>query len=72
MESEIESSAIWPLLVLCFYALPFLILFGTYFIGRTIEKRHYKSIKKREDACHHIPTITGKLGRSAARHLARE
>lgn len=60
MESEFENSGFAHLLVLFIYTLPFLILFGTYLIGRTIEKRHYRSIKEREDACHHVPAITGK------------
>lgn len=60
MESQQEDSVVVVLVVLFFYTLPILLLFGTYFIGRSIEKRHYKRIKERESAWNHIPAITGK------------
>lgn len=60
MEPESQDSFFITLIVVFIYASPFLILFGTYFIGRTIEKRHYRSIKERENDWTHIPAITGK------------
>lgn len=55
-----QDSFIITLIVMIIYASPFLILFATYFIGRSIEKNHYKSIKEREDNWTHIPASTGK------------
>ncbi len=60
MEPQQEDSLVVVLVLLFFYSLPILLLFGTYFIGRSIEKRHYKSIKEREGDWNHIPAITGK------------
>ncbi len=55
-----QDSFIFTLIVVLVYASPFLILFTTYFIGRSIEKSHYKNIKERENGWTHIPTTTGK------------
>lgn len=38
--------------------LPFLILMITYFIGSYLEKRHFRRIKKREEALHGYPVTT--------------
>jgi len=59
MESDFEDSVIYTGIVIFIYALPFIILFATYLIGRTIEKRHYISIKEREEVWLHIPAING-------------
>lgn len=40
------------------YALPLIILAGAYFIGSAIEKRHFASIREREDAAHGFPVVS--------------
>ncbi|MGB5721345.1 MAG: heavy metal-binding domain-containing protein [Woeseiaceae bacterium] len=40
------------------YALPLIVLMGAYFIGSTIEKRHFASIREREDAIHGFPVVS--------------
>lgn len=40
------------------YALPLIILMIAYFIGSTIEKRHFVNIRKREDAIHGFPVVS--------------
>lgn len=40
------------------YGLPLLILIIAYLIGNYIEKRHFRSIRKREDAIHGYPVVT--------------
>jgi uncharacterized protein YbjQ (UPF0145 family) len=40
------------------YGLPLFILIAAYLIGNAIEKRHFKSIRKREDDIHGFPVIT--------------
>jgi len=39
---------------------PILVLMGAYFIGNHIEKRHYRSIREREDAAHDYPVVSFK------------
>ncbi|MGB5492465.1 MAG: heavy metal-binding domain-containing protein [Woeseiaceae bacterium] len=40
------------------YALPLIVLMAAYFIGSTIEKRHFASIREREDAIHGFPVVS--------------
>jgi len=40
------------------YALPLLILMVAYFIGSIIERRHFASIRKREDQLHGFPVVS--------------
>jgi hypothetical protein len=40
------------------YALPLIILMIAYFIGSTIEKRHFANIRKREEAIHGFPVVS--------------
>lgn len=40
------------------YALPLIVLMTAYFIGSTIEKRHFASIREREDANHGFPVVS--------------
>lgn len=40
------------------YALPLLIIMGAYFIGSTIERRHFASIRKREGELHGFPVVS--------------
>ena len=58
MPNETDLSAIEGLLVLIQLSLPILILVITYFIGHWVEKKHYASIRKREEAFLGLPTLT--------------
>ena len=40
------------------YAQPLNILMIAYFIGSTIEKRHFANIRKREEAIHGVPVVS--------------
>ena len=40
------------------YALPLIVLLAAYFIGSAIEKGHFRSIRKREDAVHGFPVVS--------------
>ena len=40
------------------YALPLIILLAAYFIGSTIEKRHFANIRKREEAAQGFPVVS--------------
>lgn len=40
------------------FALPLIILMIAYFIGSTIEKRHFASIREREEAIHGFPVVS--------------
>ena len=40
------------------YGLPFLLLMVAYFIGSMIERRHFRNIRKREDAVHGFPVVS--------------
>lgn len=40
------------------YGLPLLLLLFAYFIGSMIEKRHFREIRKREDALHGFPVVS--------------
>jgi len=40
------------------YGLPLLVLVLAYFIGSTIEKRHFRNIREREDAVHGLPVVS--------------
>lgn len=40
------------------FAIPLLILVGAYFIGSYIERKHFESIREREDALHGFPVTT--------------
>ena len=40
------------------YALPLIILMIAYFIGSTIEKRHFAKIREREEAIHGFPVVS--------------
>ncbi|MCP4300764.1 MAG: YbjQ family protein [Gammaproteobacteria bacterium] len=40
------------------FGLPLLILIIAYFIGSTIEKKHFASIRKREDDLHGFPVVS--------------
>ncbi|HIG27182.1 MAG TPA: heavy metal-binding domain-containing protein [Verrucomicrobiales bacterium] len=60
MGPEIESAALIEWLNLFFVATPFLFLILAFITGKSAEKRHYRSIKLREETWHHIPAITGK------------
>jgi uncharacterized protein YbjQ (UPF0145 family) len=60
MGPEIENAALFGWLNLFLGAIPFLLLIVAFLTGKSAEKRHYRSIKLREKAWHHIPAITGK------------
>lgn len=40
------------------YALPVIVLLVAYFIGSTIERRHFANIRKREEAIHGFPVVS--------------
>ncbi|MGB5337180.1 MAG: heavy metal-binding domain-containing protein [Woeseiaceae bacterium] len=40
------------------YALPVIILLLAYFIGSTIERRHFANIREREEAIHGFPVVS--------------
>lgn len=40
------------------FGLPFLLLMAAYFIGSIIERRHFRSIRRREDEYHGFPVVT--------------
>jgi uncharacterized protein YbjQ (UPF0145 family) len=40
------------------YALPLIVLMAAYFIGSVIEKRHFESIRAREDALQGFPLVS--------------
>lgn len=40
------------------YGLPLLVLLVAYFIGSSIEKRHFANIRKREDKLHGFPVVS--------------
>jgi uncharacterized protein YbjQ (UPF0145 family) len=40
------------------YALPLIVLMVAYFIGSTIEKKHFAKIRKREEAMHGFPVVS--------------
>lgn len=40
------------------FGLPFLVFVFAYFVGTSLEKRHYRSIREREDALRDFPVIT--------------
>lgn len=39
------------------FGLPFLLLVLAYFVGTFVERQHYQSLRKREEASLHLPTI---------------
>lgn len=40
------------------YALPLIVLMAAYFVGSTIEKRHFANIREREEAVHGFPVVS--------------
>jgi uncharacterized protein YbjQ (UPF0145 family) len=52
--------ALLPLLL--FFALPFGLLFIGWWVGSTVEKRHYRSIRAREAVTASLPAITMRTG----------
>lgn len=55
-----EIPTLLVVLMLVFYTMPIWGLILTWIIGRTLEKRHYRSIREREAQWVHIPAINGK------------
>ncbi len=40
------------------FGLPLILLVGAYFIGSMIERRHFRNIRKREEAVHGFPVVS--------------
>jgi len=55
-----ELPMVIVIIAILFYTAPIWMLLGTWIIGKTAEKRHYRSIRQREAAWVHIPALTGK------------
>ncbi len=58
MPSGADSSGFESVVVLIQLAFPIAVLVVTYFIGHWVEKRHYASIRQREQAFMKMPALT--------------
>lgn len=60
--NEQNSETLVAVLVIAFYLSPFVFMVAMGLIGRSLEKKHFASIRAREAATASLPVITGKSG----------